>query len=434
MNVRLGRGRLLAILAIIALSACARTPTTSPGSSAVPSMGSTRVEPATQSPPASEHSDAKTLEPSSRQSLAEGWVELARLGDANTIEAVLDVVEAPFGILAAGVHYPTRSLGVFDPLTGDGRIWLSEDGVTWTDVTPADTFIDASIGQLVALADGAVLALGWASHFVDGSLEEIRPTVWETRDGRVWAELGLSVGGDPVIEIAHGGGGYLARVGSELGGQQLGFSTDGRTFEPVADPTGSRIVTQTAAGPEGFVIRAEVYEGAEPATLYASGDGHDWYEAVTTGWQPGDLAPIGPDWVAVDQRAFETQDDTEVLTRVSANGLEWAEAGRLPLRTIDVGGGAVCGEIPELVSTGTLVVASTTLSYPCGEGLVQRFGAVHVTDDGGAWFALPFAAATEIDDPRSRGTRVSAGLDLTSGTLLVGETQYRAVFWFRPFE
>lgn len=366
--------------------------------------------------------------------LAEGWVELARFGDPNTIEAVHDVVEAPFGILAAGVQYPTRSLGVFDPLAGDGRIWLSEDGMSWDDVTPGGTFTYASIRQLVALPDGAVLALGWASRLVDGSPEESGPAGWETRDGRAWTELELSVAGDPVIEIAAGDAGYLARLGSELGGQQLGFSSDGRTFTPVADPTGSRIVTRIAAGPEGFVIRAEVYESGEPPTLYASGNGRDWHEAVTSGWRPGELAPIGPDWVAIDQRPFDVQDDAEVRTRLSANGLEWAEAGRLALRTIDVGGGAVCGEFPALIGTGTLVVASTALSYPCGEGLVERFGAVHVTDDGRAWLALPFAATVDIDDPSTRGTRVSAGLDLESGTLLVGETEYRATFWFRPGE
>jgi len=30
------------------------------------------------------------------------------------------------------------------------------------------------------------------------------------------------------------------------------------------------------------------------------------------------------------------------------------------------------------------------------------------------------------------GVSVNAGLDLDSGTLLVGEKDYRATFWFRP--
>lgn len=432
-DVHPGRAGALATLVVVALSACAGAgSTTTPigsATSATPGAAPTADEP-TQTPVASEPARPSPSKPPTGQTLGEGWVEVGSFGGDATIEAVHDVVAAPFGLLAAGVHYPTRALGVFDPLAADGRIWLSTDGMSWADVTPAETFVDASIRQLVELPDGAVLALGWASRFVDGSLVENGPAVWETRDGVAWTELELD-DGDPVIEIARGGAGYLA-IRGELDGQRLEFSSDGRIFTPIVDPTGSRIVTRIAAGPEGFVIRADVYGSADPPTLYASGNGVDWYEAVTSGWHPGELAPVGPDWIAVDQRPFEVQDDTEVRAQISANGLEWAEAGRLLLRTIDVGGGAICGEFPDLISTGTLVVASTALSFPCGEGLVQVFGAVHVTDDGGTWLALPFGV--EVDGRSSRGTRVSAGLDLESGTLLVGEIGFRATFWFRPGE
>ncbi|MDQ3689191.1 MAG: hypothetical protein M3406_03990, partial [Chloroflexota bacterium] len=369
--------------------------------------------------------------PASEQSPAEGWVEVASFGSADTIETVHDVAAAPFGLLAAGVHLSTRSLAVFDPLAAESRIWLSDDARSWKDVTPPDTFADASIDRLVVLPDGAVLAFGRTSRLVDGIPWE-EPAAWETLDGRTWTELEITVGDERVIELVAGGPGYLARVGADLGGQQLGFSSDGKTFAPVADPTGARIMTGIAAGPEGFVIRAEVYESADPATLYASGNGVDWYEASDPGWTLGSAAPIGPDWVALDHRPFDAPDDVEVRTWVSANGLDWTEAGQLPLRTVDLGDGAVCSEYPDLVSTRTLVVASTVLSYPCGEGLVQRFGTAHVSNDGGTWLALPFAAGVEIADPTTRGTQVSAGLDLESGTLLVGETGYRATFWFRP--
>jgi hypothetical protein len=74
-------------------------------------------------------------------------------------------------------------------------------------------------------------------------------------------------------------------------------------------------------------------------------------------------------------------------------------------------------------------VSSTTLSYPCGEGNVQSFGASSVTTDGATWVALPF---TVRETASSRGATITAGLDLPSGSLLVGENAYRATIWFRP--
>jgi hypothetical protein len=79
-----------------------------------------------------------------------------------------------------------------------------------------------------------------------------------------------------------------------------------------------------------------------------------------------------------------------------------------------------------------MVVSSTTLSYPCGEGNVQSFGASSVTTDGATWMPLSFTRRETAYDEASRGARVTTGLDVVSGTLLVGESGYRATFWFRP--
>lgn len=68
------------------------------------------------------------------------------------------------------------------------------------------------------------------------------------------------------------------------------------------------------------------------------------------------------------------------------------------------------------------------LSVGC---MVQHFGAAHVTADGATWTALPFTASALVTDGSTRGTTVHAGLDLEDGTLLVGERDYRATFWFR---
>jgi hypothetical protein len=120
-------------------------------------------------------------------------------------------------------------------------------------------------------------------------------------------------------------------------------------------------------------------------------------------------------------------------TWTSANGLDWTGSGKIPSRTEPLGDGAECTEFTSrLVSSGSLAVASTVWSYPCGEGHVQRFGAAHVTADGATWQTLPFTAGGLVVDGSTRGTTVNAGFDLEDGTLLVGEKDYRATFWFRP--
>ena len=144
------------------------------------------------------------------------------------------------------------------------------------------------------------------------------------------------------------------------------------------------------------------------------------------------MAPLGPDWISIDSPPFGVAEDRKLQTWFSGNGLDWFEAGLLPLHAAPAGEGVACGEFPMLVSTGSLVVASTTLAYPCGEGRVERFGSAHVTSDGSTWAPLSFANSIDPADPPTRGTRIAAGVDLEAGTLLVGENNYRATFWFRP--
>jgi hypothetical protein len=115
------------------------------------------------------------------------------------------------------------------------------------------------------------------------------------------------------------------------------------------------------------------------------------------------------------------------------NGLDWAESGRIALRDIPLSDGFSCREfVSGLTSTGSMVVSSTTLSNPCGEGNVQSFGASSVTTDGANWMPLSFTKTETAYDAASRGATVTAGPDVASGNLLVGESGYRATFWFRP--
>jgi hypothetical protein len=400
-------------------------PTTAPSlSSPTPTVEPSRT--------ASESVVPRASSPATSPGPADGWVEVASFGSGDTIETVHDVVVAPFGVLAAGVHLPGRSLPVFGPTGQEGRIWLSSDGRTWDDVTPSGTFADASVDQLVARPDGSVLALGRVSRLVDGIPDAIS-AAWETRDGRSWSETEVRAGDARVFDIAAGGRGYLARIDVSIGEPGLAHSSDGRTFSRVGDFADGRWFPSIAAGTEGFVGLATRFESSEPPVVYASGDGVEWYEAQTPRWDAAaGVVAIGSDWIAVGSRSFEEEwSDTQVPTWFSANGLEWTETGAIPLDAISAGEDVVCAEFPSTpVGTGSLVTVSTFLSYPCAEGNVQGYGATHITADGATWALLPFAVGAELDAD-TRGTSVSAGTDLAAGTLLVGERDYQATFWLR---
>ena len=396
------------------------TPTPTPLSSRAASPTATATEETVPTPT-----------PLSDVGLAEGWVEVGSFGGEGTIDAVHDVVRAPFGLLAAGVHIDTRNLPVFGPLPQHGRIWLSSDGRSWEDVTPeGGTFAESSVYDLVVLADGAVVALVQVSSFGEDNPTEAY-AAWETADGRTWTGVEeMSAGNGPILNVVHGAAGYLAwRPVAENGGVELWHSVDGRTYQLTTVIPEGRAVASMDAGPDGFVVVSRSVEGSASSVVYASGDGVDWFEAPGPADAVAGVAPIGPDWVGLDG----TFGDGEEATWVSANGLDWAASGSMPRRTESLGDDATCTEFTsQLLSSGSLAVASTQWSYPCGEGHVQHFGAAHVTADGTTWAALPFAAGGLVVDGSTRGTTVNAGLDLEDGTLLAGEKDYRATFWFRP--
>lgn len=406
-----------------------------------PSVAATS-DPATPSAEPTADPGSPTPVPSPSQSgttaggpLADGWVEVGSFGSDGSIEVVHDVVQAPFGLLAAGVRIGTRQLPVFGPLPQEGRIWLSGDGLSWEDVTPSGPFADSSVYDLVALPDGAVVAFARVSVLDEGTAQEVF-SAWETVDGRTWAGAEISAGTSPVLRVAAGGEGFLTAAGPDPVDPQIWHSSDGRTFVEVPDPTAQRMVKAMEAGPEGFVILGSVYESDEPARGYASADGLAWYEATTGDWDVSGVAPIAGDWVALGPGPFDDEwHDTDTPSWFSSNGLDWAEVGRIPLRALSLSAGVSCREfLSEPVSTGRTVVVSSTLSYPCGEGHVQRFGAAHITPDGATWSALPFTLEARPGDEGTRGASVNAGLDLDFGTMLVGEKDYRATFWFRPNE
>lgn len=422
--------RSFALTAVIAMCSACSAETASPGSeSATASFPSQTLPPSTTQD--ASPSVASTPEPESDE-----WVEVASFGTDGTIETVNAIVEAPFGLVAAGVHVGAQNLNVFGELPQDGRIWLSSDGASWEDVTPAGTFADASVDRLIVLPDGAVVAFGRVNEVDPASGSTFQAYAeWETFDGRTWTDVDLSAESSPIYDIVQGDRGYLAVLSVPFR-SQLAHSVDGRTFVDVAEEASSRVSRGLGAGPEGFVVIGQAYESAESPKAYASGNGTDWIEATAPDWNPVGVAPLGTDWVVVERAPIDLASEAILPARtwISANGLDWTGSGGVELRDVPVSDGNSCRElISGVSSTGSLVVVSSTLSYPCGEGNVQNFGTSSSSSDGVTWTALPFTVRPPASGVGlSRGATVRSGLDIASGTLLVGESGSRATFWFRP--
>jgi hypothetical protein len=317
---------------------------------------------------------------------------------------------------------------VFGPNEQAGRIWRSDDGREWEDVTPDETFAGAALTQVVA-APGRVLALGLATE--EGRHENVT-RAWETRDGTAWEPVTLEVGEHAPSLIVGGEAGYLVATSNPAGGGELWHAAEAWAFERVHSLSDGTWLS-VGAGPEGFVaVLIPTTEGGAPSVI-ASADGVEWIDA-----DPSPpihfVAGVGPDWVGVDTGPGYDggQEETSTPSWHSANGLDWAEAGTVPLRPVQIAEDTWCGEIiARLVGVGDAVVTSTTLSYPCGEGGVQRFGRSHITTDGATWELLPFTDRELTVESNSRGTTVNAGIRIGDATLLVGESDWHATFWLR---
>ena len=200
----------------------------------------------------------------------------------------------------------------------------------------------------------------------------------------------------------------------------------GGPFAEATDPTDGRIITAIGAGPEGFVILMEGFESPGPRTAYASANGVDWYEATAGGWDVEWVAPVGPDWVAMGRGPFDDEwRDTETFSWVSpatgSTGPRPAGFRSGPCRSPQ---GSACREfLSEPVSAGrTVVVVLDRVVVPLRRGprptLRRRPRHAGWRHLGGA----PVHARGEARRTTARAARRSMpGLDLGSGTLLVGE-------------
>jgi hypothetical protein len=403
----------------------------SPSDSAIGSPASSPQASATASPasqPASP-TEAPSVPPAPAGSpVGLHWRETAIFSDAAGPAMVHDVANGGSGLVAVGVQYLEALPNVGPTPQHVGRIWRSTDARSWEAVPPADMFANVTLEHVIVRPDGTYVAIGAAHEVSDGQLLPIGAGSWESADGRTWTETGLFPGLAYVDSTEGGARGYLALLlpADGPGAPTLLFATDAETWESV--PITMTAIPQIGAGSEGFVVLGgEGPEGGpiEPRGI-ASADGREWLDAVNPPADAVGLVPLGPDWVATSWTVTDSLPD-QAPTWLSANGLEWAEHGSVPLATEPIEGGE-CREYPSgLTSADEWLVLATTLSYPCSEGGFVVHGTQRISTDGAAWEDLPFPSGTP-GQSRSGSTVLSAAA-VDGNLVLVGESNGRAAFW-----
>jgi hypothetical protein len=352
------------------------------------------------------------------------WSETASFGATEAQTSVLDVVRSDAGLVAVGVAYESQ-LPILGPTPPhEGRVWVSTDGVAWSDVTPESTFANAEPRHLLLTADGSLIAHGWIDT---GDLGERRFAAWESATGAAWDEVETGFPDEAwPASMAQGDQGHVALVVEpDTPTFAVWWSAEGRAWERVHD-LGDTAAYWVSAGDEGFVIAGYRNASQEPHTI-ASGDGRTWFEASTPPDVAAGVVPRGGDWLAVSREVevvIGAPSTAGVWT--SADGLAWEPSGSFVLESRDVNG-AACTEWPTaLHAAGPWLISATIVSYPCSEGGVETQGTQRISVDGVDWSALPFAPASE---EIGLGTRIAGAVEVDGRLVLVGERDRVATFW-----
>ena len=193
---------------------------------------------------------------------------------------------------------------------GNGNsAWYSTDGSTWTlaqvPAPPTQFFESQGFAAPevamdgVAVADDTLVAWGTASRHTE-DLGLTSPVIWTSQDGRSWSNALDASDGDGPNAMAAGPGG-LAAVFDDTGHLVVRVSTDGSTWEQVADMGAARSedadgmpldleVSGIAASDAGFVaaggfgprcLMAGVPCGPDEAFIWTSADGRLWSRLPT---------------------------------------------------------------------------------------------------------------------------------------------------------
>jgi hypothetical protein len=386
------------LLAVVLLVAGCQSPT--PSASPSPS--------ASESP-----SVSPSVQPSATDSGPAAWEETGSFNDTGGFSLVIDFARSDDVVVAVGTQYvaPLPNFGL--PPDHSGRVWISTDGTEWEDVTQPG-FEGVSLNQVLVTTDGGFVAVGSG------------PTarLWESLEGEAWTEIASPFPANSFVSaLVSGAQGNLALV--EGPARQLWYSQDGLAWVatyPLADQ-----VVSIGAGDEGFVA-------AGAGFAIASSDGTNWFPgAAPPSPQAGTVfvAPVAGDWYAMESGQTASGFAATAPIWLSANGLDWAASGSMPITEVQADPTTSCHEfVTALHGSTPWLVATSRLSFPCSEGGFVVHGTQRGSTDGTTWTDLPFSAGTV--GVTGSGSGIFATETVNGRLILGGQSNRAATFWIGP--
>lgn len=388
-----------------------------------PPSSSGTVAPQSSPSPATSPAQSATSSPDASVA-ADAWVVAGSFASGRGPAIVRDVAATDAGLIAVGVAYDGVIPNLGPSPAHAGRVWRSQDGRSWEDVTPAEVFASIDLRHVIERPDGSLLASGSVTPPGDQVAPE--SGFWTSSDaGTTWAKFDLGFAdGAQVRQLERGARGHLASVTPSAGGPtELWYSADGTTWQPTGQTFGAGPL-DIGAGDEGFTVVGQALDGSQ--ITRASADGIDWIQAMTPPEAPAFVVPVGGDWIAMG--GLNQGGLPAGRTWFSADGLDWSEHGGVEFGQFDAGG-ATCYEVPEALSAaGEWLAISTIMTYPCSEGGFVVRGVAFASVDGVDWSPLPFEPGT-LGETHT-GASVLDAVRVDDGIVLVGEDDGAATFWF----
>ena len=398
------RARIPILVAMVLIAACqSQTPSASPAPSA--------SEPASAGPSQSASASASpTFTP---------WSQTASFNEPGGFSVVNALAHGTAGVVAVGTQFdaPLPNLGPLPP--HEGRVWLSNDGLQWQDVTPTGVFGSVSLDHAVAAPNGSFVVFGFGPD----------TRAWTSPDGQAWTEFPSPFpAGAFVFDVASGVQGYLAQV--QVTFHQLWFSSNATAWMQTHSFTDETVAI--GAGDEGFVAGGAHYPGgvAGPPYAIASSDGSTWFNASAPPAPPlgaRAVAPVAGDWYALPSGQTSSGFSSTAATWFSVDGLQWSNIGSLPLNSVPAGPTTCHEYVRALHGSTPWLVANTALSGPCSEGGFIVHGTQRSSQDGVTWMDLPFPTGTL--GTTGSGSSVNATIVVNGVLVLAGQSNSSATFW-----
>jgi hypothetical protein len=201
------------------------------------------------------------------------WTADGDLFSAQSIEAILAVPSCrgcdDIAMYLAGGHIGIQGS------QWDARVWISEDGRTWTAVeAPGFTGEGSQTIRSFATDGTRIVAAGVSAARPYPSADD-RASAWVSDDlGRSWTPVvsdALTGDGGRFTDVAWTGSGFIGA------GSEFWFSPDGSTWEISTDLSPSERVSRVIAWESGWVAVGENPVGPDSGVaMWASDDGVAW--------------------------------------------------------------------------------------------------------------------------------------------------------------